>query len=70
MSEQTAFDGKCAFATALVGPDKAPEAKPKYTVVRDGVTYGFFGWLPMQLFKAFPGLAARAQKKWAASPQG
>lgn len=67
MTTTPEFGGKCAFGTALGGPDKAPQGKPKYTLERDGRTYLFFGAFPMLLFKTFPGLAAKAQAKWAAS---
>ena len=64
MTSTPEFGGHCAFATSLGGPDKAPMGKPKYTLERDGKTYVFFGAVPMMIFKAMPGLAARAQAKW------
>lgn len=60
------FDGKCAFGVGLAGADKAPAAKPAYTLVKDGKTYAFNGAVPRFLFKIIPGSAERAQRKWAA----
>ena len=64
MSDNAApeFGGKCAFATSLGGPDKAPQGKPKYTLEQDGKTYVFFGAVPRFLFKTF-NLASRAHAK-------
>ena len=59
------FDGKCAFAVMVAGPDKAPESKPKYTVEKNGKTYGFVGAVPKMLFQIIPGSATRADRKWA-----
>jgi len=68
MSDPTPeFGGKCAFGVSLGGPDRAPEGKAKYTVERNGKTYVLNGALPKFLFNLFPGLEARAQKKWAAA---
>jgi hypothetical protein len=69
MTEQNvAFDGKCAFAlSAGAGPDKAPAGDPKHALEVDGTTYLFKAAVPKLLFKAIPGSAARAQRKWAAS---
>jgi hypothetical protein len=60
------FGGKCAFAVALAGPDKAPQGDVKYALEQDGKTYFFKGAFPRWLFKAF-GMAARAQAKGAAA---
>lgn len=68
-NDQMAFDGKCAFAVSVGGAAKAPEAKPKYTVTRNGVTYGFLGIVPKVLFQAIPGSAARADRLWAKAQQ-
>ena len=45
---------------------KAPDGKPKYSLVKDGKTYFFFGAVPKLLFQTIPGSAARAQAHWAA----
>ena len=58
------FDGKCAFATSLGGPDKAPQGNARYRVERNGKTYVFVGAVPKFLFQALPGMEARAQRKW------
>lgn len=56
------FGGKCAFATALGGIDKAPAGNPKVTLERDGKTYYFKNRAVRALFKAF-NLANRAESK-------
>ncbi len=56
------FGGKCAFAVALGGLEKAPLASPACTLEVDGKTYAFTAAVPRWLFKTF-GLAARAQTK-------
>ncbi|WP_300681465.1 hypothetical protein [Nocardioides sp.] len=61
-----AFNGVCAFAVSVGGAAKAPEAKPQYTLTRDGVTYGFLGAVPRLLFRILPGSAERAQRYWSA----
>lgn len=63
MTDTPEFGGKCAFATMMGGPDRAPQGKPKYTLQRDGKTYQFFGLVPKLLFQAIPGSADRAQRK-------
>ena len=60
------FGGKCAFAMSVGSAAKAPDGKPKYSLVKDGKTYFFFGAVPKLLFQAIPGSAARAQAHWAA----
>ncbi len=65
--EPLAFDGKCAFAVSVGGAQKAPAANPKYTVTKDGRTYGFVGAVPKVLFQLIPGSAARAEKAWVKS---
>jgi hypothetical protein len=62
MAEEAEFGGKCAFAVAMAGPEKAPAGKAKYSLDRDGKTYYFYGAVPRMLFKTF-GLAGRAEKK-------
>ncbi len=62
MAEEAEFGGKCAFAVALGGPEKAPAGNAKYSLDQDGKTYYFSGALPRMLFKTF-GLAHRAEKK-------
>jgi len=66
MTDSTEFEfgGKCAFATSLGGPEKAPEGKKQYTLTSDGKTYVFLGAFPRWAFKTFK-LEACAQKKWA-----
>jgi len=65
------FDGKCAFATSLGPPSKAPRGKPKHTLEVDGKTYVFFGAVPKLLFRLIPGSAERAEAHWAkAETQG
>ena len=61
------FGGKCALAVGLGGPEKAPDAKAKYTIERNGKTYGFFGAVPLMIAKAMPGILDKADKKWAES---
>ena len=60
------FGGKCSFAMSLGGPARAPEGKPKYSLVKDGKTYYFMGAVPRLLFQLIPGSAARAQAHWTA----
>jgi hypothetical protein len=62
MAEEAEFGGKCAFAVAMGGPEKAPAGKPKYSLDQAGKTYYFYGAVPRMLFKTF-GLARRAEKK-------
>jgi hypothetical protein len=62
MAEEAEFGGKCAFAVAMGGPEKAPAGKAKYSLDQDGKTYYFSGAVPRMLFKTF-GLAGRAEKK-------
>ncbi|MEE2524093.1 hypothetical protein V1639_15225 [Pseudarthrobacter sp. J75] len=59
------FDGKCAFALSVGAVEKAPTSNPKYTVVRNGKTYGFLGALARVLFLVIPGSERRAQAAWA-----
>ena len=40
------FGGKCAFAMSVGSAAKAPDGKPKYSLVKDGKTYFFFGAVP------------------------
>lgn len=54
------FDGKCAFAVSVGAPHKAPDAKPEYTLVKDGKTYGFLSPVPKFLFRILPGSTKRA----------
>ena len=66
MSNETMeFDGKCALAVSMGGPGKAPAAKAKYTIERNGKTYGFFGAVPLMIAKAMPSIIDKAEKKWA-----
>lgn len=67
MSEQLAFDGKCAFAVSVGGVANAPSASLKHTLTKRGTTYGFFGAVPKMLFRIVPGSAARADRAWAAA---
>ena len=64
-SNSLEYGGKCAFGVSMGGPAKAPDAKPEYTVVRNGKTYGFSGSVPKMLFQIIPGSSARADKAWA-----
>ena len=50
MAEEAEFGGKCAFAVALGGPEKAPAGKAKYSLEQDGKTYYFSGAVPKMLF--------------------
>lgn len=58
------FDGKCAFAVSVGGPSRAPAANPRFTLAKDGKTYGFSGAVPRALFRIIPGSAVRAQRAW------
>ena len=63
--ENLAFDGKCAFAVSIGGAGRgAPNANPKYSITRNGTTYGFFTIVPKVLFQLIPGSAARADRAW------
>ena len=62
MEQEAEFGGKCAFAVAMGGPDRAPAGKAKYSLDQGGKTYYFSGAVPKMLFKTF-GLAGRAEKK-------
>lgn len=64
-NDNIACDGRCAFAVSLGGVAKAPAANPKYTVEKNGKTYGFVGLIPKLIFQAIPGSAKRADKAWA-----
>ena len=67
MTENTPeFDGKCALGVGLGGASKAPAGKAKYSLEKDGKTYYFSGAVPKLIFQTFPGLAAKAQQKYAA----
>jgi hypothetical protein len=44
-----------------------PKANMKYTVTRDGETYGFLWPGGKVLFQFFPGSAERTHRNWAAS---
>lgn len=44
---------------------QGPGANPKYTVEKNGKTYGFVGLIPKLIFQAIPGSAERADKAWA-----
>ncbi len=59
------FGGACAFGTALMGAGKAPAGKPEHALTVDGKTYHFSGGLQKRLAAMFPGLLARAQRRWA-----
>lgn len=59
-----AFDGKCAFAVSVGGAKSAPDASIKYTVTKNGKTYGFLGAVPKTLFQIIPGSAERADRAW------
>lgn len=56
------FGGKCAFAVAVGGVDKAPAGNPKCTLEQDGKTYYFKNRAVRALFKAFK-LARKAESK-------
>lgn len=62
---EIAFDGKCAFAVSVGAAASAPDHKARWTVVRDGRTYGFLGPIPKFLFLALPGSIGRADRVWA-----
>ena len=64
-NENLEFDGKCAFAMSVGGAKHAPDAKPRYTVTKNGKTYGFVGAVPKALFQLIPGSAERADAAWA-----
>ena len=63
--DQLAMDGRCAFAVSVGGAAKAPDARPRHTITRNGTTYGFLGPVPKLLFRIVPGSAARADRLWA-----
>lgn len=64
MDSQLAFEGRCAFAIASGAGRSAPMANPNQTLTKNGITYGFSGYMTKLLFELIPGTDKRAHKAW------